>query len=41
MGKENEAIDLWNKIMELDEENIEFYRQNSVLYKRLKEKGKI
>lgn len=41
MGKEDEALDIWGKVMELDRGNINFYQQNSVLYKTLKQKGRI
>ena len=40
MGKENEA-EMWKKVMELDSENLDFYKQNSELYKQLNAKGKI
>ena len=41
MGKEDEALKLWNKVMELDKDNLKFYEENSELYKQLKAKGKI
>lgn len=41
MGKESEAINMWNKVMELDKENLDFYKEHSELYKQLKAKGKI
>lgn len=39
MGKTNEAIQMWNKVMELDKDNLDFYKDNSELYKQLKAKG--
>ena len=41
MGKESEAINMWKKVMELDKDNLDFYKQNSELYKYLKAKGKL
>lgn len=41
MGKTEEAIQMWNKVMELDKNNMDFYKENSELYKQLKAKGKI
>lgn len=41
MGKENEALKMWRKVVELDSENIDFYKQHSELYKKLSAKGKI
>ncbi len=41
MGKLDEAIKMWNKVMELDKENIDYWKENSELYKQLKAKGKI
>ena len=41
MDKTDEAIQMWNKVMELDKDNIDFYIKNSELYKQLKMKGKI
>ncbi len=41
MGKLDEAIKMWNKVMELDKDNLEFYKNSSELYKQLKAKGKI
>ena len=36
MGKEAEAIKMWEKVMELDKENLDFYKNGSELYKQLK-----
>jgi hypothetical protein len=41
MGKLDEAIKMWNKVMELDKDNLDFYKNSSELYKQLKAKGKI
>lgn len=41
MGKEAEALNMWNKVKEYDKGNLEFYQKNSELYKQLKAKGKI
>ncbi len=41
MGKEDEALKLWNKVMELDKDNLDYYIENSNLYKELKSKGLI
>lgn len=41
MGNVDEAIKMWNKVMELDKENLNFYKEHSELYKQLSEKGKI
>ena len=41
MGRTDDAINMWNKVMQIDKENIDFYKENSELYKQLKTKGKI
>lgn len=41
MGNEAEALNMWNKVMEYDKDNLQFYKTNSELYKQLKSKGKI
>lgn len=41
MGKEAEAIKMWEKVMELDKENLDNYKNGSELYKQLKARGKI
>ena len=41
MGKLDEAIKMWNKVMELDKENLDYLKENSELYKQLNAKGKI
>lgn len=41
MGKLDDAIRMWNKVMELDKDNLDFYKNSSELYKQLKAKGKI
>ena len=41
MGKVDDAIKMWNKVMELDKENLDFYKEHSELYKQLSAKGKI
>ena len=39
MGEEEKALDMWNNVMLLDKENINFYEENSELYKQLKARG--
>ncbi len=39
MGEEDKALDMWNNVMLLDKENVDFYKENSELYKKLKAKG--
>lgn len=41
MEKEEEALKLWNKVVELSKDHLEFYINNSILYKQLKAKGLI
>lgn len=41
MGKETEALQMWKKVMELDADNLNFYKEHSELYKQLSAKGKI
>ncbi len=37
----DEALKMWNKVMEYDKKNLDFYKDNSELYKQLKAKGLI